>query len=314
MLEKVEISQSKLQSFQVLRENDDFYDVTLVTDDEERVEAHKAVLSAFSPFFKNIFESCNLNQQPFVYLGDIKSSQIHGVLDYIYKGTVHISPDEVESFLKVARKLKISELCNIEVMREPLEEPHNDTLRNSNDVKSDLERNYEEANVLIGIQPLGPTPPPIPNFKMEIQKEKRTKKFYDYDDKMRFMDISNLKDPPPESDRNRPPVKIYEKPKAFSFVEGGEEYVLSREAIAYYSQHYKCNPNYFNRKFTGLKRRSLTTKEKRKIISMGFGEKVTPSSCFVFLKKEFDDILEGRNVDNYTKPISLQLPAGKIFS
>ena len=195
MLEKVEISKSNLQSFQVLRENDDFYDVTLVTDDEERVEAHKAVLSAFSPFFRNIFESCNLNQQPFVYLGDIKSSQIHGVLDYIYKGTVHISPDEVESFLKVARKLKISELCNIEFMKEPLEQTHNnDSFESSSDVIN------EEADVLIENEPLEPpcppilnfprvstgkkslepSHPPIPNFKMGIQIEKKTKKFYDY--------------------------------------------------------------------------------------------------------------------------------------
>ena len=183
MLDKVEISQSKLQSFQVLREHDDFYDVTLVTDDEERVEAHKAVLSAFSPFFRNIFESCNLNQQPFVYLGDIKSSQIHGLLDYIYKGTVHILPDEVESFLKVATKLKISELCNIEVMREPLEPPHNnDSFESSSNVINDeadvlLENEPMEPpcppisnfpSVPIGNEPLEPPPPPIPNLKMEI--------------------------------------------------------------------------------------------------------------------------------------------------
>ena len=47
---------------------------------------------------------------------------------------------------------------------------------------------------------------------------------------------------------------------------------------------------------------------------MGFCEKVTPSSCYIFLKREFDDILNGRNIENYTKPISIQLPAGKIFS
>ena len=99
------------------------------------MEAHKAVLSAFSPFFRNIFENCNVNQQPFVYLGGVSSNQIHGLLDYIYQGTVHILADEVESFLKVATKLKISELCNGIGMRKPLVQPHsNESLANSSEI------------------------------------------------------------------------------------------------------------------------------------------------------------------------------------
>ena len=301
MVDKIEISQSRVQSFQVLREHNDFFDVTLVTDDEERVEAHKAVLSAFSPFFKNIFENCNVNQQPFVYLSGISSNQIHGLLDYIYQGTVHILADEVESFLKVATKLKISELCNGIGMRKPLVHPHNNEfLANSSEINI-----YNEALE---------KPPPI----MGIQIEKGARKYNDHKEKLDFtcIDISSFVEPTPKSDRNQPirPFTIYEKPRPFSFVEGGEEYVLSKEAAAYYSQHHRCHPNYFYIKFKGLKRRNLTKEEKKKLVSMGFSEKFESSTlCYVFLKKEFDDVFEGRHIDNYTKPVSLQLPTEKIF-
>ena len=41
-------------SFSVLRQEADFYDVTLVSDDHTQISAHKLVLSASSPYFKHI--------------------------------------------------------------------------------------------------------------------------------------------------------------------------------------------------------------------------------------------------------------------
>ena len=42
------------QSFSVLRQEADLYDVTLVSDDHTQISAHKLVLSASSQFFKSI--------------------------------------------------------------------------------------------------------------------------------------------------------------------------------------------------------------------------------------------------------------------
>ena len=44
------------QSFSVLREESDFYDVTLVSEDLQQMSAHRVVLSACSDFFKSILE------------------------------------------------------------------------------------------------------------------------------------------------------------------------------------------------------------------------------------------------------------------
>ena len=43
-------------SFSKLRNEDEFFDVTLVSDDQQQVSAHKLVLSSCSEYFKNILK------------------------------------------------------------------------------------------------------------------------------------------------------------------------------------------------------------------------------------------------------------------
>ena len=45
-----------LKSFRELRNEEDFYDVTIVSDDQKQLSAHKVVLSASSEYFKNILK------------------------------------------------------------------------------------------------------------------------------------------------------------------------------------------------------------------------------------------------------------------
>ena len=47
------------QSFGKLRQEKDFFDVTLVSDDEKQIQAHKLVFSSSSEFFKNILTQVN---------------------------------------------------------------------------------------------------------------------------------------------------------------------------------------------------------------------------------------------------------------
>ena len=82
--------------------------------DEHKTHAHKAVLSAFSPFFKSIFESCNVKEHLLLYL-DVRKENILGILEYIYKGEVSVPVNQIEQFLKAASKLKISELIKAKV-------------------------------------------------------------------------------------------------------------------------------------------------------------------------------------------------------
>ena len=85
MTDHIQLCQKSLRSLQILRDQNDFFDLTLMTDDVHKTYAHKAVLSAFSPFFKNIFDSCNIKEHLFLYL-DVRTENLLGILDYIYKG------------------------------------------------------------------------------------------------------------------------------------------------------------------------------------------------------------------------------------
>ena len=47
---------SVTNSFSKLRRDEDFYDVTLVSDDDTFIRGHKLVLASSSDFFKKIFK------------------------------------------------------------------------------------------------------------------------------------------------------------------------------------------------------------------------------------------------------------------
>ena len=72
------------QAFKQLREDQDFFDVTIACEDEE-VEAHKLVLSACSPFFQTLFKRYK-HDHPLLYLKNVKYSDFSNLLDFIYYG------------------------------------------------------------------------------------------------------------------------------------------------------------------------------------------------------------------------------------
>ena len=96
-------------SLGILRQEKDFFDVTLVSDDERQIPAHKLVLSACSDFFKSILRN-NSHSHPLLYLSGIHSTNLSLILDYIYQGEVQIYQEHLDTFLEVAQKLKIEGL------------------------------------------------------------------------------------------------------------------------------------------------------------------------------------------------------------
>ena len=51
--------------YQKLRDDSDFYDVTLASEDKQLITAHKVVLAMASPMFKNILKF-NKHAHPFI--------------------------------------------------------------------------------------------------------------------------------------------------------------------------------------------------------------------------------------------------------
>ena len=97
------------QSFKKLQVEKDFVNVTLISDDEVQLQAHKVVLSASSPFFKNVLKK-SPHEHPLIYLNGLSSTSIRFILDYVYQGEVQIYQDQLHSFLDAAENLKISGL------------------------------------------------------------------------------------------------------------------------------------------------------------------------------------------------------------
>ena len=95
----------------LLLTNESLSDVTLVTEDKKKIRAHKNILSACSPFLKDVFqEDKNLNI--IIYLQGIQSIEAELIIQLIYFGEAIVYKERRNELLSVIRTLEIKELCN----------------------------------------------------------------------------------------------------------------------------------------------------------------------------------------------------------
>jgi len=106
-----DFSNDTMNAFKGLLEDEHFTNVTLVTDGNKQIKAHKVILSAFSPFFKEILVN-NPHQHPLVYLRGVKHEYLQSMVDFVYLGQTKIKFEEVTEFIKVASDLQIKGLCS----------------------------------------------------------------------------------------------------------------------------------------------------------------------------------------------------------
>ena len=95
--------------FSSLKQEEHLFDVTLISDDEQHIAAHKLVLSGCSDFFKNVIKKAS-HSNPMIFLSGFKSCDLIMIMDYIYQGQVQILQSDLDRFLNVAKKLKIDGL------------------------------------------------------------------------------------------------------------------------------------------------------------------------------------------------------------
>jgi len=95
-------------AFRELRDDKDFFDVTLACD-EDQIQAHKVILSACSPFFRSVLRK-NPHAHPLLYLKGVKFSDLQSVLNFMYHGEVNVAQEELNSFLAVAEELRVKGL------------------------------------------------------------------------------------------------------------------------------------------------------------------------------------------------------------
>ena len=98
-----------VSSLGLLRDSEEFFDVTLVSDDEIPIQAHKVVLSASSPFFRNVLKF-NKNRSPLLYIRGVNNTVLINVVEFLYKGEATVAEKDLEDFLKLSKDLKITGL------------------------------------------------------------------------------------------------------------------------------------------------------------------------------------------------------------
>lgn len=83
-------------------------DVTLITEDNKIIEAHKPILSACSPLLRNILDT----KASTIFLSEIKYAEFEKVLKFMYLGEVVVEKDELKDFLSLKSKLLMNDLTN----------------------------------------------------------------------------------------------------------------------------------------------------------------------------------------------------------
>ncbi|XP_040361184.2 protein tramtrack, beta isoform isoform X8 [Ixodes scapularis] len=97
--------------FEQLLSNEALVDVTLACEGHS-LKAHKMVLSACSPFFQALFVE-NPCKHPIVILKDMRYMDLKAIVEFMYKGEVNVSQDQLSALLKTAETLKVKGLAEV---------------------------------------------------------------------------------------------------------------------------------------------------------------------------------------------------------
>ncbi|XP_072391546.1 uncharacterized protein [Diabrotica undecimpunctata] len=148
--------------FETLRDDEDFTDVTIACEGQ-KLQAHKVVLSACSPFFKELFKS-NPCPHPIIFMRDVEARHITALMEFMYAGEVNVAQTHLSTFLKTAESLKIRGLTDTSSDLAK-EEDTQDTVYSQKSAKHKLDRSPNPNSTVTSSQdvpealPLVSSPP-----------------------------------------------------------------------------------------------------------------------------------------------------------
>ena len=102
-----------MSSLSEMQKANELCDVTLETETGERIRAHRAVLSACSPFFHAMFTS-NLSESrnDLVKIWEMDMEILHAVVRYCYASSFEFPSDKILTLLCASDRLTMDELFN----------------------------------------------------------------------------------------------------------------------------------------------------------------------------------------------------------
>ena len=88
-----------------------FTDVTLVSDENQQVQAHKFIIIACSPVLEAMLSS-NPHPHTLLYMRGIKMQELKAIVEFLYLGVTFVEHNRLVEFLKIAKELGIKELTS----------------------------------------------------------------------------------------------------------------------------------------------------------------------------------------------------------
>ena len=107
----------------------EFTDVTLVTEDGKDINAHRVVLSASSHFFQQVFKR-NPKPQTLIYIDNVSHVVLEALVHFMYTEQVKIKKNKLKRFLEIGEKFKIDGLL--------IEDEISEKETSSGDINTDL--------------------------------------------------------------------------------------------------------------------------------------------------------------------------------
>ena len=133
----------------------------LLYGEDDQIQAHRVIISACSPFFRNILRR-NPHQHPLLYLKGVKYRELLAILNFMYMGEVNVAQEELNSFLAVAEELKVKGLTQNN--SDSSEQKEAATKEQPKQVKRQRE-NTEELPLPPQMKRPKPTPVPMPSVQ-----------------------------------------------------------------------------------------------------------------------------------------------------
>lgn len=99
-----------IETFEKLYKRNILTDVTLVTEDHIKIQAHKIVLCAGSEFFNDFLVGSSCSGNTLMFLRGVTESVLRPLLEFLYLGETRVQQKSLDDFVKIAHDLKISAL------------------------------------------------------------------------------------------------------------------------------------------------------------------------------------------------------------
>ena len=103
-----------LGSLAALQESGECSDVSLISSDDGTLRAHRVVLAACSPFFREVF-SKNSVANLSLYMSGLKQVDLEAILDFMYRGQTEVPMADLEAFIWAAKEMRVLGLTNMDV-------------------------------------------------------------------------------------------------------------------------------------------------------------------------------------------------------